>query len=913
MGAGHMGAGHMGAGHMGAGHMGAGHMGALQGGVGFSSSPHDHSDAMKIRVSSDSGPKSFDRDERMETHDSAAGNNFQPQEESREATFGKERETSVTDQSEHEKGSSLRDTSPHQDDVSALSAQIPFTREQQLQQYTKPLYTTSGSDSRQTSAQRSYASPETQQESASQESSSQSAKSHNYSLQGQLSTTTVHGAAGKDGSEGSTSDDRNGSGQQRREQQGDQQDGEQGRDRQRGQQQGREQQDGKEGSKRDQQDGSGDDSTQRRRERIVADGGSNRPERERVEQQGTSLQYDDQSEKVDDKGNQDDQRSGGRGGKQQKGDQGGEQQSRKDQAKELENEERDDELTHDNRKEQQGSKQTQTATRNTREILREQQLSSLNSSQKKSSDASAESSQKMVEFHNDTSSNRDGTFLQEQETFEEKNEGEQQQRRREGRHDRERSKGKSEDEEEETLSEVEAASNHENGLFRESLAILSVEDEIMALEQSMSNHSEPGSPLPQQHDYQESSVDEDLKAVEMRYAAENPRSMPVQSPLLSQCEAVRLSERSRHRIAEGREFLSRQTVEGDTGIFEHTATSRPEKRGPANEDRNSTKYKPESEDIQPVLIKPREIYMHEYHEAQISNPVKTGNAPGATDTGLGGKNAGDGLTGQFFESILEESDVMKAFKLSSRAYHFITFIFEDLLKRKLRTNGSSNEYFTQYVLLLMRISGEFTFAHSLRTQSLALNLARKANIRDKEVLEQIRMGALFCDIGELHEHFAEASEEDMKKITQFLSDQDFLLAGVLHDIGKIRIPQEILYKPGSLTDQEFKTMKMHPIYSEMILYPIQPLRHLCPVVRAHHEKWDGKGYPDGTSGAGIPLAARIIAIADVFDALISDRPYKKGMPFAKAKRILEEGRGTHFDPHLLDIFLSYITPLYEGE
>jgi len=260
---------------------------------------------------------------------------------------------------------------------------------------------------------------------------------------------------------------------------------------------------------------------------------------------------------------------------------------------------------------------------------------------------------------------------------------------------------------------------------------------------------------------------------------------------------------------------------------------------------------------------------------------------------------------------LDDSDLMKSFKLSSRAYHFVNYIFEDILKRKLGGSEFKSEYFMQYLCLLMRTSGEFTFAHSLRTQTIALNIAKFANITDKKILEQVRLGSVLCNIGELEYHFQDAPKEKMGQIKQFLSEQDFLLAGVLHDIGKIKIPDEILYKPGALTEEEFKTMKMHPVYSEMLLYPVYPLRHLCPVVRGHHEKWDGKGYPDGISGEQIPLAARIIVIADVFDALISDRPYKKGMPWEKVKKIMNEGRGTHFDPVLLDSFLKYITPFYE--
>ncbi|MGV8120760.1 MAG: HD-GYP domain-containing protein [Candidatus Xenobiia bacterium LiM19] len=266
---------------------------------------------------------------------------------------------------------------------------------------------------------------------------------------------------------------------------------------------------------------------------------------------------------------------------------------------------------------------------------------------------------------------------------------------------------------------------------------------------------------------------------------------------------------------------------------------------------------------------------------------------------------------EYIKYTHEHEDSFKTFKMESRVYQFVSYICEDILKKKFGLHDFKKEYFTQYMCFLLRTSGDFTFSHSLRTQSLSLNLAKRAGIKDRTVLEQLRLGALFVDIGEMEYVFNDAPESKLDAIKGFLSDQDLLLAGVLHDIGKIKIPDSILYKPGKLSGEEFKVMRMHPIYSAMMLYPIQPLRHLCPVVRAHHEKWDGKGYPDGLAEENIPVASRIIAIADVFDALISDRPYKKGMPWPKVKKIMLEGRGTHFDPDLLDIFMEYVTPLYE--
>jgi len=252
-----------------------------------------------------------------------------------------------------------------------------------------------------------------------------------------------------------------------------------------------------------------------------------------------------------------------------------------------------------------------------------------------------------------------------------------------------------------------------------------------------------------------------------------------------------------------------------------------------------------------------------------------------------------------------------SFHLVGRASRFVSSIIEDILKRRLRQREVNKDYFAAYVAMLMRISGEFTFSHSVRVMDLALELARKCKIEDEETLEQIKLGAFFKDIGELDFLLSRLSPKNIEGIGDFLTNKDLLWSGVLHDIGKIKIPKEILYKPGALSDEEFKIMKMHPIYSESILFPIVPLRFLCPVVRAHHERWDGKGYPDGISEESIPVAARIIAIADVFDALISDRPYKKGMEWKKVKKIMSEGRGTHFDPLILELFMEMITPVYE--
>ena len=183
-----------------------------------------------------------------------------------------------------------------------------------------------------------------------------------------------------------------------------------------------------------------------------------------------------------------------------------------------------------------------------------------------------------------------------------------------------------------------------------------------------------------------------------------------------------------------------------------------------------------------------------------------------------------------------------------------------------------------------------------------MDLADEVGVNDKHTRSQVRLGSLLKDTGEMALMLDEAPPNKLEKMSDWLGSQDLRQAGLLHDIGKTRVPPEILYKPGKLTEEEYEIMKLHPVIGEQMVYPIESLRHLCPVIRGHHEKWDGSGYPDGLKGEDIPYASRIIAVADVFDALHAERPYKAGMPVGRVQAILREGRGTHFDPDLLDAF-----------
>jgi PAS domain S-box-containing protein len=134
---------------------------------------------------------------------------------------------------------------------------------------------------------------------------------------------------------------------------------------------------------------------------------------------------------------------------------------------------------------------------------------------------------------------------------------------------------------------------------------------------------------------------------------------------------------------------------------------------------------------------------------------------------------------------------------------------------------------------------------------------------------------------------------------------------LLHDIGKMGIPDTVLLKPGALTDDEWVTMRKHPVYAYELLVPIAYLRPAADIPYCHHEKWDGSGYPRGLKGEQIPLGARIFAVVDVWDALTSDRPYRAAWDKTRARAYLREQTGKHFDPKVVEAFLRMMTQ--EGE
>ena len=132
-------------------------------------------------------------------------------------------------------------------------------------------------------------------------------------------------------------------------------------------------------------------------------------------------------------------------------------------------------------------------------------------------------------------------------------------------------------------------------------------------------------------------------------------------------------------------------------------------------------------------------------------------------------------------------------------------------------------------------------------------------------------------------------------------------AGVLHDIGEIGIPDAVLLKPGKLNDEEWVEMKRHPVIGAELLAPLKTMKRVIPIVRHHHERWDGRGYPDGLQGEAIPMLARCFQLLDAYDALRSERPYKRAFTHEETIDILEEERSDgRWDPNLLDRFLAFL-------
>ena len=194
----------------------------------------------------------------------------------------------------------------------------------------------------------------------------------------------------------------------------------------------------------------------------------------------------------------------------------------------------------------------------------------------------------------------------------------------------------------------------------------------------------------------------------------------------------------------------------------------------------------------------------------------------------------------------------------------------DLINNKTVILKDLRELFYKTIKLIssaLDAKDPYTHGHSLRVTMYSLILAKALNL-DDNTLEEIET------------------------------------AGLLHDIGKIGIPQNILCKPGRLTDEEYEVMKSHPAQAEKMLMGIKKLTVVSNWLRTHHERWDGRGYPNGLKGEEIPISGRIIALADTYDAMTSTRSYRKALSHETAISEIQRCSGTQFDPVLAELFIK---------
>jgi len=221
-----------------------------------------------------------------------------------------------------------------------------------------------------------------------------------------------------------------------------------------------------------------------------------------------------------------------------------------------------------------------------------------------------------------------------------------------------------------------------------------------------------------------------------------------------------------------------------------------------------------------------------------------------------------------------------AYDFFSKPFSFdaMTFTLKRLIERR-RLGREAHEYHT----LMVRMQAESEHAHQA-----VQSLVEAVYAKDKYTRGHMeRVGRIAGQLGV----YLGKTEDDVELLRR---------AGTLHDIGKIGTPDHILNKPGPLDDKEWLTIKMHPEVGADILSPIRALASVGEPVRCHHERFDGSGYPHGQGGLDIPELARILAVADVCDALHSDRAYRAGLPEATVREIVRAGKGKLFDPDSVD-------------
>ena len=219
---------------------------------------------------------------------------------------------------------------------------------------------------------------------------------------------------------------------------------------------------------------------------------------------------------------------------------------------------------------------------------------------------------------------------------------------------------------------------------------------------------------------------------------------------------------------------------------------------------------------------------------------------------LGRRSDRDEFDSTDAELVRSATAIFSVHVLNQRQYFLMEHMLEGMIQSLVSALDAKDAY---------------TCGHSTRVASVAVELAKRLGF-DDEGVKRIRLG------------------------------------GLLHDVGKIGVEDSVLRKPGRLTDEEFEQIKQHPVLGYEILKGIRQFQSILPAVRHHHESIDGSGYPDGLAGDEIPRDAQVMAVADAFDAMTSDRPYRRGMPLEKVVGIFENGRGQQWAADVVDVLLA---------
>lgn len=256
----------------------------------------------------------------------------------------------------------------------------------------------------------------------------------------------------------------------------------------------------------------------------------------------------------------------------------------------------------------------------------------------------------------------------------------------------------------------------------------------------------------------------------------------------------------------------------------------------------------------------------------------------------------------FISALTETLDKVKAFSCGGVDYVTKPFQFEEV-EARIETHLELRRYQKSLEDLVREQVREISESH----MSTIFALSKLAESRDNDTGRHIERVQIFCKI--LAERLGRESKYAGEIDGSFVNN--LYSASPLHDIGKVAITDDVLLKPGKLTPEEFEIMKTHTMIGAATmqavheLYPKNVFINMgISIAKRHHERWDGKGYPDGFAGETIPLESRIMSVADVYDALRSKRCYKESISRGQSSEIIESGSGTQFDPVLVETFLA---------